>query len=75
VTQTPSPAPPNALGLRSVMFEVDDVDAALDVVRRHGGVLMGEVAQYEDQYRLCYVRGPGGAIVALAEDIRRDQSS
>ncbi|MFO7245058.1 MAG: VOC family protein [Actinomycetes bacterium] len=75
VAQTPSPAPPNALGLRSVMFEVDDLGAALDAVQRRGGVLMGDVAQYEDQYRLCYVRGPGGAIVALAEDIRQDRSS
>lgn len=75
VAQTPSPAPPNALGLRSVMFEVDDLGAALDAVQRRGGVLMGDVAQYEDQYRLCYVRGPGGAIVALAEEIRQDRSS
>lgn len=75
VAQTPSPAPPNALGLRSVMFEVDDLGAALDAVQRRGGVLMGDVAQYEVQYRLCYVRGPGGAIVALAEDIRQDRSS
>jgi|SRR5690606_25479257 catechol 2,3-dioxygenase-like lactoylglutathione lyase family enzyme len=71
VPQTPVVAPPNTLGLRSVMFEVDDVDAAVEVARRHGGTLMGEVAQYLDQYRLCYMRGPAGIIVALAEDIRK----
>jgi catechol 2,3-dioxygenase-like lactoylglutathione lyase family enzyme len=58
---------PNTLGLRSVMFEVDDIDAAVAGLRTHGGDLIGEVAQYENSYRLCYVRGPAGIIVALAE--------
>ncbi|MBB5068648.1 catechol 2,3-dioxygenase-like lactoylglutathione lyase family enzyme [Saccharopolyspora gloriosae] len=61
--------PPNALGLRSVMFAVDDVDDTVARLRGHGGELLGEIAQYEDAYRLCYVRGPGGVIVALAEPL------
>ena len=51
------------------MFEVDDLDAALAGLRAHGGELIGEVAQYENSYRLCYVRGPAGIIVALAEQL------
>ena len=66
---TPHPAPPNVLGLRSVMFEVDDVDDAVARLGRHGGELMGEIVRYEDRYRLCYLRGPGGIIVALAESL------
>ena len=60
---------PNTLGLRSVMFEVDDIDAALAGLRAHGGDLIGEVTQHGDTYRLCYVRGPEGVIVALAEQL------
>ena len=66
---TPAVAPPNALGLRSVMFAVDDVDAAVATLQAHGGELMGEVVQYENLYRLCYLRGPAGIIVALAEEL------
>lgn len=62
-------APPNTLGLRSVMFEVDDIDDAVSRLIARGGELIGEVAQYENMYRLCYMRGPAGIIVALAEDI------
>jgi predicted enzyme related to lactoylglutathione lyase len=51
------------------MFQVDDVDAAATSLRAHGGELVGEVAQYQDSYRLCYVRGPAGIIVALAEQL------
>jgi catechol 2,3-dioxygenase-like lactoylglutathione lyase family enzyme len=65
----PAVAPPNAPGLRSVMFAVESVDESLARLRAHGGELMGEVAQYEDKYRLCYVRGPAGVIVALAEEL------
>ena len=65
----PAVAPPNALGLRSVMFAVDRVDDAVARLRAHGAELLGEVAQYEDKYRLCYVRGPAGIIVALAEEL------
>ena len=65
----PAIAPPNALGLRSIMFAVDSVDDTVARLRAHGGELVGEVAQYEDQYRLCYMRGPAGIIVALAEEL------
>ncbi len=61
--------PPNRLGLRSVMFTVDDVDATVAGLRARGAELVGEVVQYEDSYRLCYVRGPEGIIVALAEQL------
>ena len=60
---------PNILGLRSIMFAVDDVDAAVAGLLAHGAELVGEVAQYQDSYRLCYVRGPEGIIVALAEEL------
>jgi catechol 2,3-dioxygenase-like lactoylglutathione lyase family enzyme len=63
------PAPPNTLGLRSVMFAVDDVDDTVARLRAFGGELIGEIAQFEDAYRLCYLRGPGGIIVALAEPL------
>jgi catechol 2,3-dioxygenase-like lactoylglutathione lyase family enzyme len=63
-------APANTLGLRRIMFAVDDLDDVLTRVRVHGAELIGEVAHYEDVYRLCYLRGPGGIIVALAEELR-----
>lgn len=63
----PHPAPPNALGIRRVMFAVDHIDDTIARLRTHGAELVGEVARYEDIYRLCYVRGPDGIIVALAE--------
>ena len=62
-------APPNTLGIRRLAFSVDDVDAAVARVRDRGLELLGEVIQYEDLYRLCYVRGPEGIIVMLAEPI------
>jgi len=62
-------APANAPGIRHVTFAVDDVDAVVDGLRSHGGELVGEVERYEDIYRLCYVRGPEGIIVELAERI------
>lgn len=69
-----SPQPENALGntlgLRSLMFAVDDLDATLAGLRPHGAEFVGEIAQYEDIYRLCYVRGPAGVIVSLSEDLR-----
>lgn len=65
--------PPNALGntrgLRNIMFAVDDIDAAVTTLQTHGAELIGEVAQYQDTYRLCYVRGPADIIVALAEEL------
>ena len=65
----PENAPPNTLGLRSIMFAVDDIDAVVAGLRARGAELVGEVVQYEDSYRLCYVRGPEGIIVALAEQL------
>jgi catechol 2,3-dioxygenase-like lactoylglutathione lyase family enzyme len=65
----PAIVPPNALGLRSIMFTVDNVDDTVARMRAHGAELVGEVAQYKDMYRLCYMRGPGGIIVALAEEL------
>jgi catechol 2,3-dioxygenase-like lactoylglutathione lyase family enzyme len=65
----PAIAPPNTLGLRSVMFTVDSVDDTVALLRAKGAELVGEVAQYEDKYRLCYMRGPAGIIVALAEQL------
>ncbi|WP_428962321.1 VOC family protein [Micromonospora fluostatini] len=63
------PPPPNTLGLHRVMFTVDDIDATIARLRTHGAELLGEVARYENAYRLCYLRGPAGIIVALAEQI------
>jgi catechol 2,3-dioxygenase-like lactoylglutathione lyase family enzyme len=57
----------NVLGLRSVMFEVDDVAATVERLQSHGGTLIGTVEDYEDIYRLCYLRGPGEIIVSLAQ--------
>jgi len=65
----PAIAPPNTAGLRSVMFTVDSVDDTVAQLRAHGGELIGEVVQYEDKYRLCYLRGPAGIIVALAQKL------
>jgi len=62
-------APANAPGIRHVTFAVDDVDAAVAGLRAHGAELVGEVERYEDIYRLCYIRGPEGIIVELAERI------
>jgi catechol 2,3-dioxygenase-like lactoylglutathione lyase family enzyme len=66
----PMNAPVNTLGIRRIMFAVDDITDVLARVRTHGAELVGEIAQYEDMYRLCYIRGPEGIIVALAEQLR-----
>jgi catechol 2,3-dioxygenase-like lactoylglutathione lyase family enzyme len=62
-------APANTLGIRHVTFEVDDIDAVVAGLRAHGAELVGEVERYGDIYRLCYIRGPEGIIVELAEQI------
>jgi catechol 2,3-dioxygenase-like lactoylglutathione lyase family enzyme len=62
-------APANALGIRHLTFAVDDIDAVLARVQARGAELVGEVARYEDSYRLCYIRGPGGIIVELAQQL------
>ncbi|GIJ05964.1 VOC family protein [Spirilliplanes yamanashiensis] len=69
IRSEPVDAPANTLGIRRIMFAVDDVDDVVDRLRAHGAELVGEVAQYEDVYRLCYVRGPEGIIVGLAEEL------
>jgi catechol 2,3-dioxygenase-like lactoylglutathione lyase family enzyme len=72
VSAEPQNPPANTLGLRSIMFTVDDIDATAASLRSRGAQLVGEVAQYQDSYRLCYVRGPAGIIVALAEQLSQD---
>ena len=62
-------APANTPGLRHLAFAVDDTDAVVARLRARGAALVGEVEQYDDSYRLCYVRGPEGIIVELAEQI------
>jgi catechol 2,3-dioxygenase-like lactoylglutathione lyase family enzyme len=64
-----APAPANAPGIRHILFAVDDVEASLAALRAHGGELVGELVNYGDSYWLCYVRGPAGIIVELAEKI------
>jgi catechol 2,3-dioxygenase-like lactoylglutathione lyase family enzyme len=65
----PADAPVNALGIRRLMFAVDDLDAVLGRVCPHSAELIGEVVQYEDVYRLAYIRGPEGIVVGLGEQI------
>lgn len=62
-------APVNALGYLRVMFAVDDLDEMLARLGRHGAQLVGEVVRYEDAYRLCYIRGPEGLLIGLAEEL------
>ncbi|WP_039821733.1 VOC family protein [Nocardia testacea] len=69
ITPEPKDAPANTLGIRRVMFAVDDIDDAIARLRGHGAELVGEVVQYENIYRLCYIRGPENIIVGLAEQI------
>ncbi len=69
ITAEPSDAPANTLGIRRIMFAVDDIDAVVARLLAHGASLVGEVAQYEDTYRLCYVRGPEGIMVGLAQQL------
>jgi catechol 2,3-dioxygenase-like lactoylglutathione lyase family enzyme len=62
-------APVNALGYLRIMFAVEGIDDTLARLRAHGAELVGELAQYEDKYRLCYIRGPEGILIGLAEQI------
>jgi len=64
-------APVNALGYLRVMFTVDDIDETLTTLRKRGAQLVGEVVQYEEAYRLCYVRGPEGLLIGLAEELKK----
>jgi len=65
----PENAPANALGIRRIMFAVDNLDDVVARLRRRGGELVGEIAQYGDVYRLCFLRGPEGVIIGLAEQL------
>ncbi|MGK5553658.1 VOC family protein [Actinomadura kijaniata] len=69
IAPEPRDAPVNTLGLRRVMFAVDDIDDVVARLRAHGAELVGEIVRYEDVYRLCYVRGPEGIVVGLAEEL------
>lgn len=69
VRTEPESAPANALGIRRIMFAVDDIDDVVARLRGHGAELVGEIAQYEDIYRLCFLRGPEGIIIGLAEQL------
>ena len=66
----PKNAPANTLGIRRIMFAIDDLDDVLARLRTHGAELVGEVARYENMYRLCFIRGPEGILVGLAEQLR-----
>jgi catechol 2,3-dioxygenase-like lactoylglutathione lyase family enzyme len=69
ISAEPQNAPANTLGIRRIMFAVDDIEDVVARLRTHGAELVGELVQYEDIYRLCYVRGPEGIMVALAEQL------
>ena len=69
VRAEPQNAPANTLGIRRIMFTVDDVDDTVARLSSHGAELVGEVVQYEDIYRLCFLRGPEGMIIGLAEEL------
>jgi catechol 2,3-dioxygenase-like lactoylglutathione lyase family enzyme len=69
VKAEPESAPANTLGIRRIMFAVKDIDDVVSRLRSHGAELVGEIAQYEDIYRLCFLRGPEGIIIGLAEQL------
>lgn len=66
---SPQIAPPNTLGLRQIMFAVEDIAEIVARLRTHGAELIGDMVQYQDKYKLCYVRGPAAIIVALAQEL------
>ena len=69
VKSGPENRPSNTLGIGRIMFAVDDLDDVVSRLRRHGGELVDEIAEYEDVYRLCFLRGPEGIVLGLAEEI------
>lgn len=69
ITPEPNNAPANTLGLRRVMFAVDDIEDVVARLRAHGAELVGEIVQFENVYRLCYVRGPEDIVVGLAQQL------
>jgi catechol 2,3-dioxygenase-like lactoylglutathione lyase family enzyme len=70
VRAEPEDAPANALGIRRIMFAVENLDDVVERLRSHGAELLDEIAQYENQYRLCFMRGPEGIVVGLAEELQ-----
>jgi catechol 2,3-dioxygenase-like lactoylglutathione lyase family enzyme len=71
ITTEPN-TPVNTLGIRRIMFAVTEIDDVVARLQKHGAELIGEVVQYEDMYRLCYLRGPEGIMVALAEQLSKN---
>jgi catechol 2,3-dioxygenase-like lactoylglutathione lyase family enzyme len=69
VRSKPEDAPTNTLGVGRIMFAVDDIDDVVARLRKHGGELLDEIVRYEDVYRLCFLRGPEGVIIGLAEEL------
>jgi catechol 2,3-dioxygenase-like lactoylglutathione lyase family enzyme len=69
ISPEPMDAPANTLGIRRIMFAVDDIEDVVARLRAHGGELVGELVRYENIYLLCYVRGPEGIVVGLAEQL------
>lgn len=70
VKSVPERAPSNTLGIRRIMFAVDDIDDVVARLRSHGAEIVGEIAQYEDIYRVCFVRNPEGFVIGLAEQLK-----
>lgn len=70
ITRTPQDPPVNTLGIGRIMFAVDDIDRTVARLTELGGSLVGDIVQYEDAYRLCYLRGPEGIVIGLAEELR-----
>jgi catechol 2,3-dioxygenase-like lactoylglutathione lyase family enzyme len=73
VRAEPESAPSNTLGIRRIMFAVDDIDDVVARLQKKGATLVGEIAQYEDIYRLCFMRGPEGIIIGLAEQLSKEK--
>ena len=71
ITAEPHPHPMNTLGIRRIMFAVDDIDAVLARLQARGAELVDEIVNYEDIYRLCYVRGPEGILIGLAQQLKQ----
>jgi catechol 2,3-dioxygenase-like lactoylglutathione lyase family enzyme len=69
VRTAPEQAPVNTLGIRRIMFAVEDIDEIVSHMLKHGAEIVGEIVQYEDSFRLCYIRGPEGILVGLAEKL------
>ncbi|MFF5565759.1 VOC family protein [Streptomyces sp. NPDC012623] len=69
VRAEPEDAPANTLGMRRIMFAVDDIETVVARMRAHGAELVGEIVRYEDVYLLCYLRGPEGIVIGLAEQL------